>query len=71
MIADLIAWLIILAIALMPIALLIIWIAGIVYVARAIIASLCARSSRPCANERIILSALRSVRSSRPVACLR
>jgi hypothetical protein len=43
MIANLIAWLIILAIVLMPIALLIIWVAGAVVVTRAIILSLRAR----------------------------
>ena len=47
MIVDLVAWAIILAIALMPIVLLVIWIAGIVYVTRAIIASLRACLSRP------------------------
>jgi len=51
MIVDLVAWAIILAIALMPIVLLVIWIAGIVYVTRAIIASLRARSSRPRATQ--------------------
>jgi len=51
MIVDLVAWAIILAIALMPIVLLVIWIAGIVYVTRAIIASLRACLSRPRATQ--------------------
>jgi hypothetical protein len=40
MIANLIAWLIIVAIVLVPIALFLIWVAGTVYVTRAIIVSL-------------------------------